>query len=267
MARRAAAKKNNIIRVDLSDVDVQGRFREDGEFLLEVVVAEKRKGDKDDYISWELVSVDEPVGAKVWNNTSLSPQSLWNLRAMLEAMGVEIPDDEFDLDLDEMVGNQLMGVVEIEESGEYKGKPRLVDFFAPEEKPAPKGKASAKKKAKVEDEDEDEDGKPARRGAKKKPAKAPAITEDDLGDMSQDELQDVIDTHGLDVDLEDFKTLRKMQAAVIDAAQEADILGEAAEEPEEEEEKPARRRRAAKEEPEEDEEDERPTRRARRSRR
>lgn len=285
MVRRA---KNNVIRVDLSDVESQGRFREDGEYPLEVVAATKEKGDKYDYISWELKCIGEPAGAKVWNNTSLSPQSLWNLRAMLEALGVDIPDEEFDLDLEEMPGLKLTGVVELEESGEYKGKPRLADFYEYEE---PKGgkKSSSKKK----DDDED-DEKPARgkRDKKKEPA---SITEDDIGDMSQDELQDVIDEHGLDVDLADFKTLRKMQAAVVDAAQEADILSEGdgagdaeedeedekpsrsrrsrgkkdEEEDDEEEEKPSRsrRRRSAKEEPEEDEEDERPSRRSRRSRR
>jgi hypothetical protein len=50
------------------------------------------------------------------------------------------------------------------------------------------------------------------------------VTADEINEMSQDELEAFIEEHELDVDLGDFKTLRKMRAAVVDAAEEAEIL-------------------------------------------
>ncbi len=257
MARttRPSKKKGNFVTLDFTGVETNGRFREDGSFRMKVVEVTQEQGDKFDYYSWKLQCVEEgdSEGAIVYNNTSLAPQSLWGLRGFLVALGVEIPESEFELDLDELVDLEFIGEIEIETSGEYKGKPRLVDFSEiPEEKPARGGKRGAKK--------DDEDEKPARasrRGAKKddEPEEKPArsrrgakveepepdddLTEDSIGEMTEDELQDVIDEHKLKVDLDDFPSLRKMRAAVIDAAQEKGVIGDAEPEPEE---KPARRR-------------------------
>lgn len=276
MVRRA--KKSNTINIDFTGIETLERFKEDGDYPLKVVVVTQEDGDKYPYLSWELECTGDPEGARVYNNTSLAPQSLWNVKAMLEAIGEEVPDDAMDIDLDELADKELMGKIEMEV---YDGKPRprLIDFWELDEKP--KGKATRAKRGAKDEDDE----KPARRGSKTS-KKAAAITEDDIGDMDQDELQDVIDNHKLDVDLEDFKTLRKMQAAVIDAAQEAEILepeeapededdekptsrarrSRAAKEPEEDE-KPARRSRRAAKEEEPDDEDEKPARRSRRARR
>lgn len=270
MARRA--KKGNTISIDFSGVESRGRFHEDGDYRLKVNAVTQEAGDKYPYLNWELSCVSgESEGAIVYNNTSLAPQSLWNVKAMLEALGEEVPDDEMELDLDSYADLEFMGKIEME-TYEGKPRPRLVDFWAAEEEPEEKPKRGAKAKSK-DNEDEAEEN-PAR-GAKAKSGKKAAktsVTEDDISDMSQEELQDLIDTNKLDVDLDDFKTLRKMQAAVIDAAQEADILEEAdGDEPEDEpEEKPARRSRrgaAAAKDEDEDEAEEKPARRSRRARR
>jgi len=276
MVRRAAARKGNSVTIDLSGVEGRVNFTE-GDHLLEVVEVSQEKGDKGPYFSWSFKATedDDCAGAIVYNNTSLSEKSLWNLRTLLEALGVEIPDGPMDLDLDELVGLQLMGSIELE-TYEGKKRPRLADFWAaeeaeePEEKPAPKRrrgaakeepeedapeltarqKRAAARKAKSEEEEEPEE-KPSRssRGSKPASKKKPEpeedeeLTEDAINDMTEEELGDLIEEHELDVDLGDFKTLRKMRAAVIDAATEADLLGEEEPEPEPEE-KPARRRAA-----------------------
>lgn len=108
-----------------------------------------------------------------------------------------------------------------------------------DEKPAKKGKAKApvedddddeeeapkrgrgrpagsknKPKDDDEDEDEEEDEKPAKKGKGTKP-KPPSRQE--LEDMDADELEDVVQQFDLDVDLDDYRTLRKKIAAVIEA--------------------------------------------------
>lgn len=52
------------------------------------------------------------------------------------------------------------------------------------------------------------------------------VTADDINGMNQDELEELIEEHELDVDLDDHKTLRKKRTAVVDAAEEAGILAE-----------------------------------------
>lgn len=52
------------------------------------------------------------------------------------------------------------------------------------------------------------------------------VTADDISGMNQDELEELIEEHELDVDLDDHKTLRKKRTAVVDAAEEAGILAE-----------------------------------------
>jgi hypothetical protein len=52
------------------------------------------------------------------------------------------------------------------------------------------------------------------------------VTADDINGMNQDELEALIEEHELDIDLDDYKTLRKKRTAVVDAAEEAGILAE-----------------------------------------
>lgn len=52
------------------------------------------------------------------------------------------------------------------------------------------------------------------------------VTADDINAMNQDELEELVEEHELDVDLDDYKTLRKKRTAVVDAAEEAGILAE-----------------------------------------
>lgn len=244
-------KKATSLKIDFSGVETLGRFHEDGDYRLKIVEVTQEQGDKYPYLSWNCESVDDPVGARVYNNTSLSPQSLWNVKAMLEAVGIEVPDDELDIELEELKDLEFMGKVEMEPY-EGKSRPRLVDFWPVDDSKSAKkgGKKSAK-----DDDEEEEDEKPARG---KKSSKKAKVTEEAIGEMSQDELEDLVENLDLEVDLGEFRTLRKMQAAVIDAAQEAGAIEEADADEEEENEKPARSRRSSKKD--DDEEDEKPAR-------
>jgi len=84
-------------------------------------------------------------------------------------------------------------------------------------------KPKGKKKPEPEEDEDDEDEKPS---PKKKTNKKSKIPSDEVMDADEDGLQELIDLHELDVDLSDFKTLRKKAAAVIDALEEMDLLEE-----------------------------------------
>ena len=52
------------------------------------------------------------------------------------------------------------------------------------------------------------------------------VTAEAIGEMTQDELEALVEEHELEVDLDEHKTLRKKRSAVVDAAEEAGILAE-----------------------------------------
>jgi hypothetical protein len=255
---RSTRAKSTVVQLDFTDV--AGRLPELDEVLLEVDEASLEDGERAQYIKWKFKVPDgeDHAGGVVYLNTSLSEQSLWALRSLLEALQVEIPAEAFDLDLKDMIGQQMMASI-IHEEYEGRPQPRISDHWAVEEeaaKPEPakattrRGRAapepeektaparSSRRAAKPEPEAEVEDepeakAAPARRGAKpaarvaaKTNGSTDTITQADINDMSQEELDDVIAEFKLDVDLSEFKTLRRMRTAVVDAAEAAKVLAD-----------------------------------------
>ncbi len=230
-------KKGGIITVNMKGVEGKSRIKT-GDQVLKVREVELNESANGEYLTWVFEGEE---GGVVYHNTSLLPQALWNLRGILEALGQEVPDDEMDIDPADMVGLEMMGCVEMGDEYQGKKKPIIADYWPVEdadEKPAKK--KSKKSKASKEDDDSDddsdagddqdddadEDEKPARGKKKSKKSKKAAVTQDDVQDMGEDELVDLISEHELDLDLDDFGTLRKKKAAVIDALMEAGVIEE-----------------------------------------
>ena len=293
MARRPK-KSSTKLSVNMAGVEARVTVPE-GDYRVEVEEISREEGKNSDYLKWTLKIVGGKFdGKKVYNNTSLAPQALWNLANFLTAIGEEVPDGEMELDLKELVGKECMVVVQHED---YEGKPqaKVADYYPvdgdaessdddeededekpakgkkskakskdddedddeeeEDEKPAKRGRGRPKKAAKEEeaddDEDEEEEEKPAKRGrgrpkksAKdddededeedekvskrgKGKSKKVVITAEQVDDMDEDELGDLIEKHDLDVDLDDYKTLRKKIAAVKEALEENDLLHDA----------------------------------------
>lgn len=177
MARsnRSAKKNGNSITVDLSDVESGGKVG-DGDYLVEVLEVESKDSSTGNpMLVWKFKVVEGGNGT-LYHNTSLQAQALFNLRNVLESLEVEIPDEAFDIDLEEMIGLQC-GVTVENEVYQGKKRPRVIDFFSAsdfdpsnaggseeEEEEAPKAKskpakAEAKKSSKkvVEEEAEEEE--------------------------------------------------------------------------------------------------------------
>ena len=149
------------------------------------------------------IAAGEYKGQKLYLNFALVEQALWKLHAFLTALGMDVPEDELEIDLNDLVGESFLGVVTHET---YNGKKRakLTDFDSldnykgdddedededdEDEKPkkSKKDAAPAKSKGKKkpaddeddedeeddsDDEDEDEDEKPAKKGKSKKSSK------------------------------------------------------------------------------------------------
>lgn len=289
MARAKKSKKTSSVKVNFKNVESR-RTPPEGDYILKVLEAEAGTSSSSggDQIVFTLeIAKGEYKGQKVWFYCPLAENSLWKLHAFLTALGVDVPEDETEIDLEELVDLEVVGVLTHET---YQGKKRakMTDFDSVEnykgddsddsdddddedEKPAKKGKSKksksddddedeapkkgrgrkAKKPADDEDEDEDdEDEKPSKKSKSKKPAKGksksddddededdkpakgkkakgkkPAkVDRDDVEEMDEDELQELIDAHDLDVDLDDYKKIAKKRDAVIEALEEEDLL-------------------------------------------
>lgn len=171
-------KKKGSVSVDFSGVESGGgRAVPDGNYTLEVKeVTEEESSEGNPYLKWVYVITDGPCkGAKVYDNTSLQPQSLWRLKTLLECFGVEVPDSSMDLDLSEYIEQTVDAEVTNED---YQGKQRarITGFLGAGGEGISAKDASKPSKKKDDDDDDAEDDKPAKGGAKKKTT-APKLKE------------------------------------------------------------------------------------------
>ena len=138
MARAATAatkKKSNVIKVNFKGVETTGVIP-DGEYIAAITSVKQEESDEGNpYLAWMLKVVGgKYAGRTLYHNTSLQTQALWSTKRFLECLGLEVPDEELDLDLDEMTDLQVGVVVE---NSTWKGKlkPKIIDTY-PAEEPA-----------------------------------------------------------------------------------------------------------------------------------
>lgn len=158
---------------------------------------------KNDYLAWVFKIADgKNKGKKLFYNTSLQPQALWNLRGVLEAFGIDVPDGSMDLDLDEIQDCEELAGCTVEHET-YQGKPRarIVDVFSAENLNGGEG----------DDDDDDEKGE--------KNSDAPS--REDVMTLDEDELEEVNEQFDLGVDLSKVKKLKAKREAIADALEEA----------------------------------------------
>lgn len=203
MARKTSKSSDRMVKVDFSDIDRSGGSFHipEGEYGLEIDSVERETSKNgNEMLVWMFKGKDgKAKGKTFWYYTTLTPESLWKLANLLEGLGLEVPEDEMDIDLAEMVGLSCTGVIA---DDEYEGKTRskLVEVTAGEAEPAKNnGKTPSKKKITKLDPDE---------------VKA----------MSEDELIDLNDEHELEVDLDAHKTPRRKVSAILEALEERDMI-------------------------------------------
>jgi hypothetical protein len=168
MARKPKSKTS--IKVNFKGVESR-RTPEEGDYPCKVLEATSEKsGAGNDQILFVCeISKGEYKGQKLYLYCPLQENSLWKLHAFLTALGVEVPEDDMDIDLSELIGEEFMGVLTHEV---YNGRKRakLTDFDSIEnysgkddDDEPKKGKKSKKSK----DDGEDEDDTPKKKGKKK----------------------------------------------------------------------------------------------------
>ena len=238
---RMKNRKRTLFIPDLSKVEARVVVPE-GQYRVRVAEVEVNDGNKAEYYRWIFeIAEGEYKGRKLFYITSLAEQALWNLRSLLESLNVDIEEGDMELDLEDLIGRELIVMVE-HDVYEGKKQARIVDFSAvenntddesendeEEEEEDPKARRRRErrerrkaKKDEEEGEEEEEEEEEAPRRKKKK--KEPELDRDEIMDMSEDELVELCEEYELDVDLDDYPTLRKKKAAVVSAAEEAGLL-------------------------------------------
>lgn len=267
MAKRR--KKTGVVSVDFSDVEEGGGgFRiPEGDYRMKVVAVNEDVSESDnDMLVWDFVGLEGRAKKKKFRAyTTMTPESLWKLYGLLKSLGVDPPKSAMDIDLEEMVGLELMGVVQ---DDEYRNKitSKIMDWYEvggskdddeddDDDTPPPRGRKkkpvkaaddededddddpaakrrarrAARRKAQQEEEngDDDDDDKPApRKGSKAKKGRVVKVTSDEVKEMDEEELTTLVEKHSLDVELDDYRTLTKKRAAVIGDLEEKDLLDE-----------------------------------------
>jgi hypothetical protein len=243
------------VKINFSGVETRSKIP-DGQYHARVAEGSTEEGNQAPYIKWtfEIVEDGKFKGRKLWTNTSLAPQALWNLRNMLECLGVEVSEED-DLDVEKdiikpSIDCELMVRVE-NEVYDGKDRPKITDYTAIDE--------AAEVEDEDGDEDEEEEEKPAKKASKKPAAAAKEddeeeeetedeeeeeekadedddeddeeeetdgkVTADEIREMDADELVDLVKKHKLKLDLTKIPKAGKRIAAVIDALETKGLLG------------------------------------------
>src|SRR5690606_15434933 len=93
-------RKNRIIEIDMTGVEVGGGRLADGihKVRVEEVTAEISTSSGKPYLAWKFRTVNG--SHRLYHNTSLQPQALFNLKQVLIALGIEVPHSVMKLNLD-----------------------------------------------------------------------------------------------------------------------------------------------------------------------
>ena len=202
-------RSSSSVNVDLSGVETSRKAIPEGTY--EVVVNEATQKDSRDgnpMIAFEFeVAEGAHKGAKLYENCSLQPQALFKLKSVLLALGMDIPNKAFDLNLRDLVG--LTCEVEVgHEVYEGKKRARILQYNDPEDT--------------QDGEDKDEEVE---------------SVEDKLSELDLDELKDL--AKNLDISAPDIKKAKKAKDLIdliIDSVDEEDILEALGEDSDEEDE-------------------------------
>jgi hypothetical protein len=174
------SRKKEGLSIDFDGVEAGGRAVADGNYdAVLVTITEEESDSGNAYLSckWKLTS-GSAKGATVYDNCSVLPQSLWRLRGMLEAMGIDVPDGVLDLDIDDLVDLECNLEITNEEY-EGRDKPRVTAFASLD--------GETKEDEEEDEEDEEEEEAPVKKTRKSKKPEPEEDEEEDEEDEEEEE--------------------------------------------------------------------------------
>ena len=225
--KKSKSKKGNGYRLDFTDVPDRILVPE-GDWPVKIESVEVKEGNEYDYFAFRC-KVNSPKerkahGGALFFNTSLSPKSLWNLRNLLRAVGIKVPDGPMELDFDELIGCEFIATVEHEK---YEGRTqaRVIGYAPIDEDEGEEDEEVEVEDDDSEDEEDEKDEKDDDEDEEEEEAEElEAVSEDEVSEMSLKQLKKLVEDYSLDVDLDSFKTTKKKVSAIVEALEEKDLL-------------------------------------------
>ncbi len=124
---RTRSRKANVMTIDFEGVESGGAMpTPDGPYTAELTHAEETvssNGNDMIEVRWKT-----NIGSTLFDNFTIVPQALWVLRTMLECAGYDIPDGEYDLNIDDLIGIEC-GVDVVNEEYEKKDRPKIAGYM------------------------------------------------------------------------------------------------------------------------------------------
>jgi hypothetical protein len=172
------SKKTGPVRVNFKGVETRNTPPE-GDYAARVLTFEQGESSagNDQFAMTAEISRGEFKGQKLYMYFPLAENSLWKLASFLGCVGIEVPQDEMDVDPEEVIGKEFVAVVHHET---YNGKKqaKIGDFdslenFTGDLPEDDKGKKSKKKDKKGKSKDEPEEKSSKKDKGKKGKDKTP----------------------------------------------------------------------------------------------
>jgi len=182
--RSRSRKKKNVISVDFEGVESGGgRPIADGYYTASITKIEEKEGESsgEPYLAcqWKIGEEQKCAGARLYDNISLQPQSLWRFRTILECIGFEVEDGPMDIDPEDILEEEC-GIEVVNEEYDGKDKPRITGFLPasdielqePDEEEEEEEEYEEEEEEEPEEEEEyeeeEEEEKPKKKRGKKK---------------------------------------------------------------------------------------------------
>jgi nucleosome binding factor SPN SPT16 subunit len=197
---------NRVVSVNFEGVESGGGVRAphvpEGDYALKCTKVEtkKSKDEGNPYLLFHLKLIKghkKGVGKTLPHSCSLQKQSLWNLRNLLESMGVQVPSKSVKIPLDKLVGKTCAGTV-VDDEYNDREKSSFGAFFPLEELGKTSDKADEldddEEEGTSEDEEEEEEkprSKKKKKAGKKKEEEGEEETteeEEEGGEDTEEEL-------------------------------------------------------------------------------
>jgi hypothetical protein len=199
---RKGETMGKIIRVDFTGVESGGGINPrvpESDYGLKCTGADLKKGTESEkpYIDFAFKLTKGPkrgVGKTLHHSCSLQKQSLWNLRNLLESMGMTVPSKAVKIPVDKLKGKECAGTVV---DDEYEGRKKSIigSFFPLEDLGKTSDDADELEEGGEEESEEEiegeeeEEAKPAKTKTKKK--KKPAAEEEEEGGEEEGEEEEL----------------------------------------------------------------------------
>ncbi len=161
---------NDTVAINLKDVEGRRARRAriaEGMYRAKVHDAKaEAAATGNDMVVWifEIIDHEKYEGQRFWYRTVLVPQSLWNFRAVLEALGVTVKDTTMNIPLGRLI-DRTCGIEVVD--GEFEGKTvseindvfpeALLEEEEEDEEEEEEEEEDEEEEEEEEDEDEDED--------------------------------------------------------------------------------------------------------------